>query len=51
LNVCEVCGFILPHGNDAEKNCKLEFIKYYKLQIIIAQNEISRLKDEVKFYD
>jgi len=48
---CAICNFILPHGNLAELNCKNELLKHFERSLILAKDEIRRLKREIKQYE
>jgi len=45
---CAICDFILPHGNLAEKNCKEVLLRHFERELILAKDEIKRLKRELK---
>jgi hypothetical protein len=50
LTTCIICNFILPHGDQAELNCRMELIKMFEAHLIQAKIEITELKAELESY-
>jgi len=43
--ICAICDRELPHGNLAEQLCRKELLRHYERELILAKDEIKRLKN------